>query len=129
MAHNAFDEMNGRRLHLIRPQYIRADRPIGDSFGNLETEASAAAIIRYCQHMDGWKSFTRGEIEQFMGGPFLVNDLAQEIRATRKNGLQVLIHPYIYEAGGRFYVTHEFICRCFAGAPVEEYLIVKSKAA
>lgn len=92
--------------HPIRPEYINTGDHFWDAFDKSESETAARIIVLFCQQkQDGWTSFSLAEIREYRQS-FKFYSLVNEER-----GFVILGHD------GRYRVTHEFICRCFAASP------------
>lgn len=92
-----------RKRHPIRPNMIRVDRHLWNTFGKYEAETTAYWLVCYAQSKDCWTGFTQAEIDQFSKHDFHFNGLAAR--------------EFILFKDDRYYFTHEFICRCFITNP------------
>ena len=115
MAKRVLDEESNRKEHPIRPRHIDVDNHFWDAFGHSETEVSARWIVKLCQKRAGWLPFWPRQIEDIYRDAgfqnFRFNRLLDEDR-----GFVVL------GTDGKYRVTHQFICRCFASSPAEDLL-------
>jgi hypothetical protein len=123
----------------IRPCDINIDHKKGfehlwDSFGNSETEVSAYFIVKLCQELGGWVPFTLSQIEAVYqkGGQhdgYLFNRLVDP-RQKVSNAAAVFGGelPQTEPVGGgwvalgaddKYYVTYDFVTRCFQSSPAQ----------
>lgn len=91
----------------ISPSYINADKHFFGAFGNAETEASAKWIVLLCQKKGGWYPFTLKEVE----------DLYQNLGHKDYRFNELLSGKYIIEKKSVYYITSEFITRCYNSSP------------
>lgn len=91
----------------ISPSDINADKHFFGAFGNMETEASAKYIVILCQKKGGWRPFTLKEVE----------DLYQNLGYKGYWFNELLSGRYIIEKNDVFYITSEFIARCYNSSP------------
>lgn len=92
----------------IDPADIRADRHFYDAFDNSETEISAGWIVRFCQERkQGWKPFTYKQIDAFYASKGV------------KDGFTFnrLIPSFIVQKGRRYYITPQFVGKCYTASP------------
>lgn len=134
MEKRIINEDGGKRWCPIRPENIDSERPFCDGFDHRETEISAKWIVRFMQNQGrGWISFTLADIEAFYSQKhndgFCFNRLVEpemvppslarafmgcdDERVPRGGGWIVL-------KDGRYYVTNDFIVRCYNASPVVE---------
>jgi hypothetical protein len=96
----------------IQPQHINSNQVFWNSFGNLEKETSARWIVKYCQKQGNWKPFTYQQIEEFynLGGykNFWFNGIA---------GVKDSPNSFLIIDGTTYYITHQFIAKCFLSSP------------
>lgn len=96
----------------VRPGDIDASKHFYEAFDNTETEISARWIIRFLQERnEGWRPFTYDEINVFYGREFS-HDF--EFNRLVKRGWIIL------RSDGKYYITADFICRCYRASPVQE---------
>ena len=94
----------------IKPNNINADvSHFFDTFGNMETEASAVWLVRLAQHRKGWESFTFDDINAYCaehgpGDGFTFN--------------QLLDRKMILRDGDLYHFTEAFVGKCYAASPV-----------
>ena len=107
----------------IQPDQI--DTPQGghfwDAFGNSETEVSARYVVRLCQEKGGWYPFTREEIEEFYNKSghqnFWFNWLVHPGTAYSITGGSYQVGGgWILEKDDQYFVTDDFIQRCYKSA-------------
>lgn len=98
--------VNAEKLR-IDPSDINIDRHFFGAFGNVETEASAKWIVRLCQNKGGWYPFTLKEVE----------DLYQSLGHKDYWFNELLSGKYIIEKKSIYYITSEFISRCYNSSP------------
>ncbi len=98
----------------IRPADIATDKHAYDAFGHYETEVSAHWIVMFFQSRGGkkWEPFTFAELNEFYrnerGHPnahYSFNNLYDERQGPQRN--------FVVKQGGKFFVTDEFVCRCY----------------
>lgn len=91
----------------IRPEHIDTRRHFFEAFDNMETESSANWIVMLCQEKGNWDPFTMAEIEAFYNKAdqidFWFNRLTTE--------------KWIVEKDGQYFITVQFVARCYAAAP------------
>jgi hypothetical protein len=92
----------------ISPSDINADKHFFGAFGNSETEVSAKWIVLLCQKKGGWYPFTLKEVE----------DLYQSLGYKDYWFNNLLSGKYIIEKKSVYYITSEFIERCYNSSPV-----------
>ena len=91
----------------IRPEHIDASKHLWDAFGNSETETSAGYIVRLCQEIGEWKSFTYEQIETFYRKSGFVNYTFNSL----------LSRGWIVEFNGMYHITIEFVANCYKSSP------------
>jgi hypothetical protein len=108
----------------IQPDHIYT--PPGGHFWNAfdhsETEVSARYIVRFCKERGGWYSFTREEIEAFYNKSgyqgFEFNRLVHPGPAySITRGRYQAGGGWVVEKDGQYFVTDDFIRRCYRSAP------------
>jgi hypothetical protein len=105
------DESDGKTgRHPVRPDHISLEKHFWDAFGNNETEVSAWWIVLLCQQLGGWVAFTYEQIEELYNSKGYLNFCFNRL-LDGPHGFVIL------GADGKYRVTHEFICRCFAASP------------
>ena len=89
------------------------------AFNNYETEVSARYIVRLCQARGGWQPFTLDEIEAFYNkSDFTFNRLVRPGTAySITKGYYQIGGGWIIEQNGQYFVTDDFIRRCYNSAP------------
>lgn len=94
----------------IKPSDIDTGKHFWGAFGNSETEVSANYIVRLCLQKGGWFPFTREEIEElyqrFGYKDFWFNRLTEE-------------KFIILNADNKYYVTKEFVTRCYEASSIK----------
>lgn len=92
----------------IKPKDINGNKHFFEAFGNAETETSAGWIVRFCQRHGNWTPFSYEQIDRFYEESgyedFRFNNLVAEGWIVEKKD-------------GRFFITHDFITRCFLSSP------------
>lgn len=96
-----------------------------DAFGENETEVSARYIVRLCQRKGGWHPFTKEEIEKLYNEAGYKNF---EFNRLIEPGMAFYIQKgrvpegggWIIEREKYFYVTDDFILRCYKAAPAQK---------
>jgi hypothetical protein len=91
----------------IAPSDINIDKHFFGAFGNTETEVSAKWIVLLCQKKGGWYPFTLKEVE----------DLYQSLRHKDYCFNNLLNMRFIIEKNDVYYITSEFITRCYSSSP------------
>jgi hypothetical protein len=91
----------------ISPSDINTDKHFFGAFGNTETEASAKWIVLLCQKKGGWYPFTLKEVE----------DLCQSVGYKGYWFNNLLDMKFIIEKKSIYYITSEFITRCYSSSP------------
>jgi hypothetical protein len=119
----------------ITPEHIDASQHLFDAFDNQETEISAGWIIRFMQAREaGWMPFTMEEIEAFyskkFSDGFRFNRLVepQMIPPSLVRAFAGHFDPLVPAGGGwiilgddkKYYVTDDFVTRCFKSRPVKQ---------
>jgi hypothetical protein len=119
----------------ITPEHIDASQHLYGAFDHLETEISAGWIVRFMQARGkGWMPFTREEIEAFyskkFSHSFRFNRLVdpQMIPPSLVRAFEGYMDPLVPAGGGwiilgddkRYYVTDDFVTRCFKSRPVKK---------
>lgn len=111
----------------IQPDDI--DTPPGGhfwgAFDNTETEVSARYVVRLCKRKGGWHPFSHDEIERFYNESghrgFSFNRLIRPGTAFYILKGRVLEGGgWIIEIDGLYYVTDDFIFRCFQSTQVKK---------
>ncbi|MFA6554682.1 MAG: hypothetical protein WCS89_04235 [Candidatus Paceibacterota bacterium] len=119
----------------ITPEHIDASQHLFDAFDHSETEVSAGWIVRFMQARGkGWTPFTQEEIETFYSKKFndgfhfnrLVNP--QMIPPSLVRAFEGYMDPLVPAGGGwiiladdkKYYVTDDFVIRCFKSQPVKK---------
>jgi hypothetical protein len=94
----------------IRPDHINAKRHFFGAFSNREKEISAGWIVEFCQKRNmGWQPFTAEEINAY----YHAKGRPEEFRF---NGLDA--NGYLpLQDDDKYYVTAEFVSRCFRASP------------
>lgn len=92
------------KAYPIRPEHINANTHFYNAFGNMETDIAARIIVQLCQKKGEWAPFTKAEIDAFCDRNFMFHRLigTKHFIAGNHDG---------------YYVTHEFVTRCFLSAP------------
>lgn len=119
----------------IQPEDIDTSKRLFDAFDNTETEISAIWIVRFLQDRGmGWDSFTFEEISAFYNrtikGEFgfnrLVNpewvppNLARAFAGHHDRPVPVGGGWIILENDKKYYITEDFVERCFRSNPKEK---------
>lgn len=87
----------------ITPEMIDTTHHFFKAFGKQEAEVSANWIVRFCKDRGGWKPFIKESLDAYAKEDFWFNGLDKE---------------FIIKQDGLYYITHEFVCRCFLWSPV-----------
>lgn len=98
----------------IKPEDINTNEHFWNAFGNNEREVSAAWIVMFMKSRGGWTPFRLAELNDFCHQKWSHD--------FRHNGL--FNGRLVVEIEGVFYVTHEFIARCWQSSPIYKYSIV-----
>lgn len=126
----------------IQPDNIDASRHLFNSFDNLETETSAAWIIRFIQERKrGWAPFTLEDIERFYARKhkdgFRFNRLVEPemVPPSLARAFAGYHDPKIPVGGGwiilrdgRYHVTEEFIRRCNKSSPKPDQALAAAQS-
>jgi hypothetical protein len=119
----------------IQPENIDSSRRPSDAFDNIETEISAIWIIRFLQERGtGWDPFTFEEINAFYNrmikGEYGFNrlvdpemvppDLARAFAGHIDRRVPVGGGWIVLERDKKYYVTEDFVERCFKSNPKEK---------
>lgn len=92
----------------ILPQDIATDKHMYDAFGHHETEVSAHWIIRFyreARNGNEWAPFTAGEIHALYESTYFQFNGLREYKDEPRSLIQ--------KRGNLYFVTAEFVCRCF----------------
>ena len=115
----------------IQPNHINVSEHFFDAFDNMETEISAHYVIKLCQKLGNWGPFTMEQIEEFYqkagfrGFTFnrLVNpelvppSLVRAFMGHHDTPVSVGGGWIILGDDKRYYVTDDFVTRCFQSSP------------
>lgn len=119
----------------ITPEDIDASKHLFEAFDHMETEISAGWIVRFMQAREtGWMPFTMEEIEAFYAKKFnhgfRFNRLVepQMIPPSLVRAFEGHINTLVPIGGGwiilgddkKYYVTDDFVTRCFKSCPVKK---------
>lgn len=125
----------------IRPEQIDTSRQFIGAFGHFQTEESARFIVQFCQERgEGWKPFTQKDINQFYRGhadsdptehcvdrrtgQFRFNHLVGEFPLLgwedHESGDKLVRLDAVVKRGKLFFITEEFVKRCYASSPVRK---------
>jgi hypothetical protein len=108
----------------IKPADINTGGHRVNSFENWETDISAGYIILLMQQKTGWLPFTREEIElthsqHSTGGKgFAFCRLMGEFRVYGAGNSWLESLDVIVEKDGKYFVTDEFVLRCYRSSPI-----------
>lgn len=106
-------EDQGHR-HLIRPEHIETRNHFWEAFGDMETEASANWVVRFCQWRNkGWEPFTEEEVAEHYKKHWTAQTPFSFKRLINNDAYDFLVKT----DDGRYAVTHQFIVRCFFVSP------------
>ena len=94
----------------IKPNDINTDQHFYGAFGKDEMGRSAKWIVMLCQKKRGWKPFTLKELDDFRHKKGVPG-----FESFSFHGLDT--DQLIIKEGDEYYVTHEFITRCFLNSP------------
>ncbi len=106
----------------IFPEQIKADQPFAGGFGSWEAKEVARAIVRYCQHEDGWQPFIEDDLKKFFGrGRSIAENVRDVIEGVVARGLRELQGGHYLEKDEEhdqvYYVNERFIDCCHAVSP------------
>ena len=119
----------------VQPAHINASQHLFNSFDHRDTEVSAGWIVRFLQEREkGWAPFTHEDINSFYSrwhkDGFTFNRLvnAQMVPPSLARAFAGHHDPLIPVGGGwivkgdddRYYVTVEFVTRCFKSSPASQ---------
>ena len=109
----------------IQPADINASGHLWNAFDHKETEISAGYIVRMCQERGGWRPFTQDDIERFYKKSghrgYRFNRLVEPgmafgiVQGHHLKGGGWIVR----DDAGIYYLTHEFISRCFRSSPAD----------
>ena len=88
----------------ILPKDIDTSLHFTCAFGNMETETSARHIVRLCQKENNWLPFTLEEI---------IDNVFNECGKYNFTFSKLLSQGFILHRGKDYYITPEFIQRCY----------------
>ena len=118
----------------IQPHHVNAKEHFFDAFDNMETEISARYVVKLCQKLGSWGPFTEEQIEEiyqkagFRGFTFnrLVNSqlvppsLVRAFMGHHDTPVPVGGGWIILGDDDKYYVTDDFVTRCFQSSPVKK---------
>lgn len=98
------------------------------AFGSFDSEETARAIVRYCQHQDCWSPFTLDDLGRFFGKRGTDGWMAENLRviaggAITKGSRELQLALYLEsdeEDEMVYYVNERFIDRCHAASPADK---------
>jgi hypothetical protein len=123
----------------IKPEHIDASKHLFESFNQLETEISAGWIVCFMQQRGtGWAPFTYEEINEFYSkkhsNGFTFNRLVepQMVPPSLVRAFAGHHDPLVPVGGGwiilgddkKYYVTDDFVTRCFKSCPMKQKVVV-----
>lgn len=91
-------------IYPIKPSHINAKNLIRDAFVNFEVTEKALKLCSFFQSKGNWTGFTEEELNNFFGHTFYFYN------AFVNTG-------FIRKVDEQYFLTHDFICRCFMAAP------------
>ena len=110
----------------IQPDHIATPKGghFWNAFDNTETEISARYVVRLCQRKGGWYPFSYDEIEALYNEAgyrnFAFNRLIEPGMAFYiQKGRVPEGGGWIIEQEGQYFVTDDFILRCYKSSPVD----------
>lgn len=100
----------------IRPEDINVTRHFLGAFRKGEVEIAAQYVVRFCQQIGGWKTFTKDDLNKF----YWENGGKKEFVFNRKETF-----PFrwlderllVKRSDGKYCVADFFIDRCFKSSP------------
>lgn len=103
----------------IAPDQIDATGDFPGIFGKCESEVAAACIMRLCQKNGGWEPFTLGDLKS------VTMDKLDKFLV--QVGVQCLVRgEFIIRRKRRYYLTEEFIQRCYEYFPMNARATLES---
>jgi len=91
----------------VSPKDINTKKHFFGAFGNTETEVSASYIVWLCQEKGDWSPFTLMQVEE----------IYNRAGYTGYTFNQLLTKQWIIEKNGMFYITSDFVMRCYTSSP------------
>lgn len=110
----------------IKPSQIKTDHLFWSAYGGMETEASARVIIQLCQKLGHWGPFTPEQLSEFLQleghrSPFCFYELIDPDVYYEGNELRLAGGwQIIRSTRGQYYVTEDFIVRCYNADPTDQ---------
>lgn len=112
------------RTFPVSPSHIDTSKHFWDAFGNTETEASARYVVLLCQRLGKWGGFTKEEIEAYYNEAGFVGFrfnrlLSEETHLFSPANPAEVAGWVVLGEDKKYYVTDDFILRCFKASPKE----------
>ena len=102
----------------ISPDQIDVTEDFLGVFGRCASETAAVYIIRLCQKNKGWQPFTLGDLKRIK--------MDRTDKLLVPTGVWCLVQgEFIVHKKRRYYLTEEFIQRCYNNFPVNSQLTLE----